>query len=242
MTFDPQFEFSPVWSPDGKAIYYNGNRDRRVPDLPSLGRRSGRGGRHLEGKGLSQSPYDITPDGRQLVFGSQEPQTGFDLWILDTAGGTPPVPYPNTATNDLSARLSPDGRWIAYVLNENGRDEVYVQSFPTPGSKVQVSNGGADASGVEAGRQAPLLPRPGRVAHGRGRHSRAALRVAAPVKLFRFPRKVRFFDIAPDGQRVLASMSASDAAGRTIGVILDWDAQTGSPSQDPAPFSLTSVL
>jgi Tol biopolymer transport system component/tRNA A-37 threonylcarbamoyl transferase component Bud32 len=226
VTFDPQFEFSPVWSPDGKTIFYNGNKTGAYLIYRLSAEGAGEPVAISKARGLSQSPNDITPDGRQLVFGSQEPQTGFDLWILDTAGGTPPVPYLNTAYNDFNARLSPDGRWIAYTSNENGRDEVYVQSFPTLGSKVQVSNGGADSPVWRRDGKRLFFLAPDGSLMAADVTPGAALRVAAPVKLFRFPRSTNFYDITPDGQRVLASMSASDAAGRTIGVILDWDAAT----------------
>jgi Tol biopolymer transport system component len=224
VTFDPQFEFAPVWSPDGKAIYYNGNKTGGYLIYRLSAEGAGEAVAISTPRGLSQQPTDVTPDGRELVFGSQEPQTGFDLWILDTAGGKPPVPYLNTAYNDLSARLSPDGHWIAYISNENGRDEVYVQSFPTLGSKVQVSNGGADAPAWRRDGKMLFFIAPDESLMSAEVTPGTALRVAAPVKLFRFPRKVRYFDVAPDGRHVLASMSASDAAGRTIGVVLDWDA------------------
>jgi Tol biopolymer transport system component len=224
VTFDPQFEFAPVWSPDGKAIYYNGNKTGGYLIYRLSAEGAGEAVAISTPRGLSQQPNDVTPDGRELVFGSQEPQTGFDLWILDTAGGKPPVPYLNTAYNDLSARLSPDGHWIAYISNENGRDEVYVQSFPTLGSKVQVSNGGADAPAWRRDGKMLFFIAPDESLMSAEVTPGTALRVAAPVKLFRFPRKVRYFDVAPDGRHVLASMSASDAAGRTIGVVLDWDA------------------
>lgn len=120
----------------------------------------------------------------------------------------------------------PDGRWIAYTSNENGRDEVYVQSFPTLGSKVQASNGGADSPVWRRDGKRVFFLAPDGSLMASDVTPGAALRVAAPVKLFRFPRRTNFYDITPDGQRVLASMSASDAAGRTIGVILDWDAAT----------------
>ena len=50
-----------------------------------------------------------------------------------------------------------------------------------------------------------------------------ALRIEAPVRLFRFPRETTNYDVTADGKRILASMAATDTAGRTIGVILDWD-------------------
>jgi Tol biopolymer transport system component len=223
VTFDPQFEFAPVWSPDGRSIYFNGNKTGGYLIYRLSAEGAGEAVPISKPQGLSQRPEDITPDGREIVFGSQEAKTGYDLWILDTAGGKLPIPYLTTPFNDVSARLSPDGRWIAYVSNENGRNEVYVQSFPTPGSKVQVSNGGADAPAWRRDGKRLFFVAPGETLMAADVTLGTALRVAAPVKLFRFPRRVRYFDVAPDGNHVLASMSASDAAGRTIGVVLDWD-------------------
>jgi len=223
ITFDPQFEFAPVWSPDGRSIYFNGNKTGGYLIYRLSAEGAGDAVAISKPQGLSQRPEDITPDGREIVFGSQEAKTGYDLWILDTAGAKPPVPYLTTPFNDVSARLSPDGHWIAYVSNENGRDEVYVQSFPTPGSKVQVSNGGGDAPAWRRDGKRLFFIAPGRSLMAADATPGPALRVGAPVKLFRFPRAVRYFDVAPDGNHVLASMSESDAAGRTIGVVLDWD-------------------
>jgi len=223
VTFDPQFEFAPVWSPDGRSIYFQGNKTGGYLIYRLTAEGAGEAIAISKPQGLSQQPEDITPDGRRLVFGSQEAKTGYDLWIFDATGAKPPIPYLTTPFNDVGARLSPDGRWIAYVSNENGRNEAYVQSFPTPGSKVQVSNGGADALAWSRDGKRIFFVAPGESLMAADVTPGASVRVAAPVRLFRFPRRVKYFDIAPDGRHVLASMSASDAAGRTIGVVLDWD-------------------
>ena len=49
----------------------------------------------------------------------------------------------NQAAIETMPRVSPDGRWVAFITNESGRDEVVVQPFPGPGGRVQVSTGGA---------------------------------------------------------------------------------------------------
>jgi len=54
------------------------------------------------------------------------------------------VPVATTAANENDAAFSPDGKWSAYVSDESGRQEVYVQPFPGPGNRVLVSSQGGD--------------------------------------------------------------------------------------------------
>ena len=44
---------------------------------------------------------------------------------------------------DQGATISPDGKWMAYISDESGRHEAYVQGFPVPAERSQVSTGGA---------------------------------------------------------------------------------------------------
>src|SRR5437879_3823323 len=78
---------------------------------------------------------DWSHDGRYIVLSRH----GSDLWGVALAGDRRPFPFLETPANETQAQLSPDGKWIAYTSNESGRDEVYVQSFPMPGGKRQVS-------------------------------------------------------------------------------------------------------
>jgi len=60
-------------------------------------------------------------------------------------GGKTPQPLENAKYAQGSPKFSPDGRWLAYCSNESGKPQVYVQAFPGPGAKIQVSNdGGTD--------------------------------------------------------------------------------------------------
>jgi dipeptidyl aminopeptidase/acylaminoacyl peptidase len=57
-------------------------------------------------------------------------------------GEKKPIPIAVTPFTEMTPMFSPDGKYVAYVSNESGRDEIYVQTFPEPGGKWQVSNGG----------------------------------------------------------------------------------------------------
>src|SRR5437870_4953223 len=77
--------------------------------------------------------------------GSTVPEIRWDLWLLPTEGDHKPIPYLRAPFNERCGIVSPDGRWMAYYSDESGKPEVYVQSFPTPGGKYQISTSGASA-------------------------------------------------------------------------------------------------
>ena len=96
-----------------------------------------------------QYPASWHPSGRFLAFEEQAPQTNGDVMILPMEGDDASGWKPGKATVFLNSpfaegqpMFSPDGRWLAYYSNETGRFEVYVQSFPGPGGKWQISTGG----------------------------------------------------------------------------------------------------
>lgn len=79
-----------------------------------------------------------TPDGRTFLYHLNSSGTSNDIYAvrIDSAISRP---YLQTAADEHSPAVSPDGRWIAYTSNESAREEVYVRSFPSPGEKWQVS-------------------------------------------------------------------------------------------------------
>jgi dipeptidyl aminopeptidase/acylaminoacyl peptidase len=87
-----------------------------------------------------QDPGSWSPDGRYLVFAEDNPETAWDIWLLDMAASPPePRPLIRTRVAEHSPVISPDGRWLAYVSTESGRRQVYVTRFPNPGGRQQVS-------------------------------------------------------------------------------------------------------
>jgi Tol biopolymer transport system component len=70
-------------------------------------------------------------------------KTGNDIWALPIGGADrKPFPVVQTKFNEHSGQFSPDGKWIAYMSSESGRYELYVQLFPGPGGKTQISASG----------------------------------------------------------------------------------------------------
>ncbi len=141
-TADPADDFNPVWSPDGNRILFSSGRKGHRDIYQKLA--SGNNVEELVlGSGDEKGVNDWSSDGRFIVYDTfNNPKTSTDLWILPLSGERRPVPFLRTASYEGQSQLSPDGRWIAYSSDESGTHEVYVQTFPTPGSKVQISTGG----------------------------------------------------------------------------------------------------
>ena len=141
-TFDPGNDSTPVWSPDGRTIVFTSDREGVQGDLYRK-LASGTGEEELLLATVDQKfAQDWSSDGRFLVFTSRGTETSWDIWALPMDAEGEPFPVVKTRFREVSSRLSPDSGFIAYVSNESGRDEVYVQEFPEPRSKWQVSTAG----------------------------------------------------------------------------------------------------
>src|SRR5262249_38674128 len=131
----------PVWSPDGSRIAWRANRDGAFQIYQKLA--SGGGQEELLLKAdVPIAPASWSADGRFLLHSRNDPKTGQDLWVLPLAGDLRPAKFLQTRFNEFEGRFSPDGRWIAYRSDDQGRSEVNVQTFPASGGKWQVSTNG----------------------------------------------------------------------------------------------------
>jgi Tol biopolymer transport system component len=140
-TFDPAFDITPVWSPDSKFIAFASNR-RGVFDLFEKPVSYARDERVLLSTDTNKYAVDWSPDGRNLLFVSENAVTGDDLWILSLDDTRHVVPFLNGDRSESQGQFSPDGRHVAYRSNETGQWEIYVRPYPGPGSQQLVSNGG----------------------------------------------------------------------------------------------------
>ncbi len=148
LTFDPAGDNVPMWSADGLRIVWASTRGGGGVDL-YIKAANGTGKEDLLVKMGTPLGWasDWSRDGRYLLYQRPGEKTGQDLWIAPqlpegVSGDRKPFPYLQSEFDESEGKFSPDGRWVAYVSNESGRNEIYVQSFPLSGAKFQISTGG----------------------------------------------------------------------------------------------------
>jgi hypothetical protein len=162
------------------------------------------------------------------VFEELSPQTNRDLWILPTTGTVTPKPYLQTQFNESTAAVSPNGKWIAYLSDESGRGEVYVDSFPTPRNKYRLTDQGAlFVWWRKDGNELAVLSANSRDLFLSDVRTEGEFQHTPLRPWMSLPRDVPFVQPAADFQRVLASVPVRENATSTLTLIFDWVAALG---------------
>ena len=140
LTFTKANDVWPIWSPDGQRVAFSSDRsgEYRVFVKAASGGEGEDSLQHVPGG--PEGPTDWSRDGR-LVATTQR-SASWDMWVESASGKDPPRSFLQSPFNDRSMMFSRDGRWVAYSSSESGQQEVYVQTFPGPGGKWQVSTNG----------------------------------------------------------------------------------------------------
>jgi eukaryotic-like serine/threonine-protein kinase len=211
-TSDPGWDAFPTWSADGNRIIFTSNRTG-VYNLYEKAS-DGAGSEQLlyeskEGKG----PTSWSPDGRYLVYYSLGQPTHLRLLSVSGPPDRQPVPLVDPQFTSITAKFSPDGRWIAYTSNESGSNEVSVRPFDsatgTVGDPLVVTHGGGRTPLWRGdGKELFYFDADGNVTATEV-NAGAALRLGTPKRLFKAPAGVVFWDVAPDGMRFLMPVSGT---------------------------------
>ena len=245
-TFDSTLDATPVWSPDGSSVAWLSNRGGYWGIYQKAA--DGSGNDELlykfPGEAAPAAVTDWSHDGKFLIYALQgSRETREDIWALplapDAAGSREPFPVVNTPANENGAYLSPDGRWIAYISSESGRQEIYVRglnlaagatgSSPVSG-KWMVSNGTLGMARWRAdGKELLFLSADGAVMAvdvGAG----PAFQASAPVLLFKLPLEFvslsmnpgLLADVTRDHKRFLVSMPPRQGGQAGFTAVLNW--------------------
>lgn len=151
LTFNPALEGFALWSPDGSRIAFRSQRTG--PGTGDIFLKAASGASPEERFVTSsqlKTPNSWSSDGRFLLFHSTDPASNTDLWIQPTEGGATPWLFLKTPFREAWGVFSPDGRWIAYMSNETGSQEVYVRPFTRPAVEKRDSG---PARGIDQGAQ-----------------------------------------------------------------------------------------
>ena len=227
----PEFDYGPVWSPSGDMVAFNSHgRGRTTGDTDMILRQGDGGGEEqvLLSTSGSESVFDWSRDGRHLLYDKDDPETGIDLWYLERSkdgSGWTPHPFLQTPFAEAMPRFSPDGRYVAYLSNESGQNEIYVRPFPKGGHKVTVSsNGGAAVRWSRNGKE--LFYVEGEILVAVSVSSGSSFSVGSATRLFEHPVLKSFFppyDVSADGQRfILPEPLGGEAPEPSIHVVTNW--------------------
>ncbi len=130
----------PEWSPDGSRILYTSSTTARNSLWWTRADGSGQPEKFLEtGDEIREGVF--TPKGDGVVFRVDTKERNRDIYLVPVAGERKPIPLLERIDDDKQPRVSPDGRWLAWVSNETGREEVYVRPL-MGGGRIPVSVGG----------------------------------------------------------------------------------------------------
>jgi Tol biopolymer transport system component len=236
VTFHAAPDTNPVWSPDGVRLAFRSSRgnpgDIFEKDFNTTSEET-----VLLASPATDTPTGWSPDGRFLLFARLTAANATDLWALP-AKDRQPVPLLETPFTEQGGRISPDGRWMAYVSNESGEDEVYLRPFivspdgkPTVGPKWRVStDGGLVARWRGDGKELFYRDRSGAIVAVDVIPRGAEVETSVPRRLFMPTAGTTTFDVAADGRRFLLSTLASmqTTSPDPVTVVLNWQAAPGS--------------
>jgi serine/threonine-protein kinase len=216
-TFDPAQDTFPVWSPDGSRIVFASNRAGRK-GLYQKATNSSTGEELLLAVPQLASIDSWSADGRFILYTSVDEKSKSVVWMLPTEGDRKPSMLA-AAFSRSEPRISPDTRWLAYVSDESGNDEVYIEAFPPGGAKWQVSlNGGARPVWRSDGRELFYFSKDRRLTSVAIGAVAASLQISSPRPLFGIQQGR--YEVSRD--LFLMSSPVEDEPPVPIHVVVNW--------------------
>jgi Tol biopolymer transport system component len=224
LTQDSDRSATGALSPEGKDVWISTSTGY----VSSLTRKSlsasGTEEKVLDNFNENMILFDISRDGRYLVFNHQDPKTDFDIYTMDLQGEKKLVPVLTGPSAEHNGHVSPDDKWLAYISNETGTDEVFVTSFPVSGSRWQVSSGGATTPGQWSADGKNLRYRKGEKIFNVEVHSGVSKPdFSAPKELLSLPTSIIDIALLPDDKRILALRPSGDSTPVPIDFVLNWE-------------------
>jgi len=220
-----------VWSPDGSRIVFASARGDRTDLFQKAASGAGEE-RPLFESDERKSPTSWSSDGRYLLFTSLNAKTKGDVWVLPLDGRGKPSPILRTAFNEGHAAFSPDGRWLAYISDESGKNEAYVRRFALSPSgessrdegRSLVSTNGAETVRWRRDGRELFYERPDGTIMSVVVATSSSFQANPPHALFATNGIVgaRYWEPTADGQRFLVGVLGGRTTPTPFTVVLNW--------------------
>jgi serine/threonine-protein kinase len=213
LTDDGNDSNDPQWGAHGAMVAYSVS----APDGKDLQMRPVGAGHPsiLATRAGTQFASDWLRDGSALLVTEETSDNKYDI-LVQPADGSTPWPYAATSADETAARISPDGRWVAYTSDESGRLEVYLDSYPRPGRRVSVSrNGGAHPVWRGDGRELYYWNNGALVAVQLDAAGKGAPEIGTQLVLFHANYYIgpnTMYDVSPDGERFVIIQPATSGS------------------------------
>ena len=226
------FYSRPLWTPDGLRIIYaaDGSKGRMI-----YARRADAGGTEElvlpNMAGQLNSPTDVSPDGKELIFRTFDPHTGSDLWVVPLVGERKPYPIIATDAQEGGAVFSPDRRYLAYWSDESGDFQVYVRRFPSLDQKARISVSATAGLGNlrlhlpqwrNDGHELVFLGSDYRTVFAVSTVLGAQFQASAPKILFRLPAGDEDVSMSPDAQRFYVLVPNRAVERGAVRILTGW--------------------